>query len=79
MFLSEIFKFARANLTPATAFFNLPFKPKSKDASPDLKLYAFLISLGANALNKTGKGIFFALILISAKDFSSILPSIVIG
>ena len=79
MFLSETFKFARANLAAATAFFNSPFKPKSIDASPDLKLYAFLISLGANALNKIGKGIFFALTLISATDFLSILPSIVIG
>ena len=73
---SEIFRFASANLKPVTASLSFPFRPKSRVAKPDLKLYLLLKLAGAKALNKDGKGTLSALILISATDFSSILPSI---
>ena len=64
MALSAKYKLSNPALTVARAFFSFPFKHSSKVASPDLKLYAFLTSFGAKALNKTGNGTLSALIEI---------------
>lgn len=74
-----MFKPESVNFIAVIAFFNSPFNTKSNVALPDLKLYAFLISFGAKALNNFGRGIAVAFTLISATDFSSILPSMLSG
>ena len=58
-----------------TASFNSPVNFASKNRLPDLMLYEFFKSTGANAAKSPGKGSFSANIEISATESSLIFPS----